>query len=286
MVFEKMVFTSSTAEKIFRTNGKMLINFDLGKSTTKKEVFVEEKSVTINKIKIRKKEFEELKENRLYFIKDLGDGEGKVEPVQLFANETNLFYKLYPTRNWPTLVLSSVLMHRIKNAGPKEDTESKLRTIETIKGNCLDTCCGLGYTAIALANMRKVERVEVFERDKNVLAIAKYNPYSEDLFENKKILLHNESVFEGVKRLEGESFDRIIHDPPTVSFAKELYSLEFYEHLFRVLKKGGKLYHYAPHPGKTKGRMDYLGWMKNLTNVGFQKVKYVGKASGISAVKP
>ncbi|HNV01460.1 MAG TPA: methyltransferase [archaeon] len=220
-----------------------------------------------------------LKENTVYTVDN-----GKVLAVELFSNESNLYYKLRPTKDWPTLMLSSVPMHRFITSTPKLDTESKINSIRPIKGKVLDTCCGLGYTAISLAK-NGATSVTCFEKDSFVLDICKYNPYSEELFTNEKITLINESIFEGIKKLEDESFDRIIHDPPTISFAKELYSIEFYLELHRILKKDGKLYHYAPSPGKTKGIEFWKTIVKLLKNAGFRDVDYFKNSSGIVAKK-
>ena len=55
----------------------------------------------------------------------------------------------------PTMVLGGFTMHRIVGecVNPATDTEAKLRALKLFKGaKVLDTCCGLGYTAILAAN--------------------------------------------------------------------------------------------------------------------------------------
>lgn len=259
---------------------KVELSLDLGK--TKQVIDIIEGEVIPKQGREKKFKLEELqrlKENTVYTIH-----EGKVLAVELFSNESNLYYKLRPTKDWPTLMLSSVPMHRFVTSTPKMDTESKINSIRPIKGNVLDTCCGLGYTAISLAK-NGAESVTCFEKDPYVLDICKYNPYSEELFTNEKITLKNKNIFEEIKEMENESFDRIIHDPPTVSFAKELYSIEFYQELFRVLKKGGKLYHYAPSPGKTRGVEFWKSMIKLMKNAGFDNLDYFKNSSGIVAKK-
>jgi uncharacterized protein len=281
----KLVFTKKTSETITRIKEKELINFNLNK--TKEKLLVEKKddNIIIN-LKENKKlifkliEFTNLKENFVYVLED-----NQIKRIEFFGEETNIYYKLLPTKDWPTLTLSSVPMHRFKHITPKMDTSTKIDQIRPVKGKVLDTCLGLGYTAIMSANEKNVTSVDVFERDKNVLRICEYNPYSSELFEKKKILIHNESIYDGIKTLPPKTYDRIIHDPPTPTFAKELYEIEFYNELYRVLKKDGKLYHYAPMPGKTKGKITYPTWIKLLEQAGFKKVKYNEKSSGISAIK-
>ena len=88
---------------------------------------------------------------------------GKLEAtkIQLFSTETNRFYKLFPTRGAPTAEISGIRMHRVKERSPWEDTEDKIAAASP-SGMVLDTCCGLGYTAIASASNKKVERVYTF----------------------------------------------------------------------------------------------------------------------------
>ena len=50
--------------------------------------------------------------------------------------------------------------------------------------------------------------------------------------------------------LPGGSVDAILHDPPRFGIAGELYSQVFYDHLARVLRRKGKLFHYTGTPNK------------------------------------
>jgi predicted methyltransferase len=139
----------------------------------------------------------------------------------------------------------------------------------------LDICTGLGYTAILAARKKSVKKVVTIEKDENVLKIARQNEFSKELFENPKIELIVGDAFEEIK----------IHDPPRISLAPELYSLKFYSQLFRVLKKGGKLFHYVGRPGKLSGKNFMKGIVKRLLLSGFKKVVKVKEAMGIVAKK-
>ena len=110
-----------------------------------------------------------------------------------------------------------------------------------------------------------------------VLAISneKFNPYSKELFSNEKIEIRQKNIFEEISQFEDSFFDRIIHDPPTFKYSPELYSREFLAELYRVLKKGGILYHYCPCPQKTKEKEH----SKMLTNL--NKNDEVVTSSGI-----
>ena len=47
----------------------------------------------------------------------------------------------------------------------------------------------------------------------------------------------------------------MLHDPPRFALAGELYSLSFYTELARVLRRGGRLFHYTGAPNsRSRGR--------------------------------
>ena len=79
-------------------------------------------------------------------------------------------------------------------------------------------------------------------------------------------------------------FDAVIHDPPRLSLASELYSLDFYKQLSRVMKKDGKLYHYTGSPGSRNRKINLAGNAgKRLKIAGFKNIE---KAHyGLKAVK-
>ena len=51
------------------------------------------------------------------------------------------------------------------------------------------------------------------------------------------------------------SVDALLHDPPRFGIAGELYSQAFYDQLARVVRRGGRLFHYTGTPNAlTSGR--------------------------------
>ncbi|MBI4440424.1 methyltransferase domain-containing protein [Candidatus Woesearchaeota archaeon] len=269
------VITKVSADRIIGS-GNVGVSLDLGITVSKINVSGNIAHIRDQKIPIS--DLKNLKEKMCYAVED-----NKVKQIAFFSDETNLYYKLLPTKDWPTITLSSTPMHRFTFISPKEDTELKIREILPAKGRVLDTCCGLGYTAIMSAE--HADEVHTFERDENVLRIASYNPHSQELFSSKKIHLHRESISSAIARLSDSYFDCIIHDPPTFKYAPELYSSEFHRELFRVLKKGGVLYHYCPSPQRTKGRTMYPRLIRQLRNSGFRNAEFHESSSGIRAVK-
>lgn len=270
------VITKQTADMIAAAKDEVTVSLDLGQTRT--AVRIHQNVVEVDGKKIPKDLFKNLKEHFLYALED-----NQVKRIAFFAEDTQIYYKLVPTKDWPTFTLSSTPMHRSTHLSPKEDTKRKIQLISPIKGNVLDTCCGSGYTAIMAA--KYASEVHTFEKDDHVLRLAEYNPYSQELFTNKKINLHKQDITEGIEQFKNNTFDRVIHDPPTFKRAPELYHPRFYAELWRVLKPNGILYHYAPLPDKTKGRQFYLLILKKLKKAGFRDVQYNEGASGIKATK-
>ena len=192
--------------------------------------------------------------------------------IQMFSEQTNKFYKLVPTKDAPTLEISGIRMHVTKEMTPMQDTKKKVESISPIKGVVLDTCMGLGYTAIEAS--KTADFVISCEKDENIMEIARINPWSKKLFNNESIRILKTSIFDEIKFFKNEMFDAIIHDPPRLSLATELYSSEFYKQLFRVLKKNGKIYHYTGAPGSKFRKINLARNVdKRLKTAGFKNIK-------------
>jgi uncharacterized protein len=209
-----------------------------------------------------------------------------IEKVTWFSEATNKVYTLRATSGWPALEISGVLMHRIKDTDPRADAESKIAAIAPVRGHVLETCCGLGYSAIHAA--RTAARVTVFEIDPDVLRMARLNPYSAPLFEDTdRIEVRNQDIAEAIQHLPDNSFDAALHDPPTLAHAGDLYSDTFYRHLLRVLRPRARLFHYTGDPGSRTRRQDLPGRVaQRLADIGFTNVRREPEALGVSARKP
>ena len=76
-----------------------------------------------------------------------------------------------------------------------------------------------------------------------------------------------------------------MHDPPAFGLAGELYSLEFYARALRVLRQGGRMFHYIGAPRSDSGARVTKGVVRRLRDAGFVKVAPVPRAFGVVAVK-
>ena len=203
--------------------------------------------------------------------------------TQRFSDVRNMVYVLMPTQRAPTVLVSGIQMHRVKDIDPWQDTLEKIGTVSPVQGRVLDTCTGLGYTAIAAA--KTAREVITIELDPDMLEIARLNPRSRPLFEHGKIRQIVGDSYEEVEDFEEESFARIIHDPPMLTRAGELYSGAFYERLYRILQERGRLYHYVGDPESRSGRNTIRGVIRRLRDAGFDRVDTRARAFGVAAYK-
>ena len=209
---------------------------------------------------------------------------GAATKIQQFSEDTGRVYTLYPTAGAPTMLVSGIPMHRIKGIDPIEDTRRKVRTIAALTGRVLDTATGLGYTAIEAVRLGGASVLSI-EVDPAATEIARANPWSRDLFDDARIERRIGDSFEVVAELPDASFEAVIHDPPQFSLAGELYSLEFYRQLHRVLVPGGKLFHYIGDPESKMSGNVTRGVLRRLEEAGFRGVKRRPEAFGVTTVR-
>lgn len=209
--------------------------------------------------------------------------DGTAWPVGVYSETTGWYRSLIRTGGTPTTLVGGFTMHRIKGSDPMDDTREKIRAIRPVSGRVLDTATGLGYTAIEAA--RTADHVLTVELDPAAIEIIRYNPWSHDALTRDNITIVIADVYELIKSLEAGSFDRIIHDPPTLSLAGELYSEAFYRELYRVLARRGRLFHYIGDPESRSGRRTTDGVIRRLQDAGFERVRRSPKAFGVVAYR-
>src|SRR5690606_32145243 len=130
----------------------------------------------------------------------------------------------------------------------------------------------LGYFA-ACCLEASVTHVHSFEKSEEVLWLRTLNPWSPNPQapgSADRFTLAAGDVAVEIQQLPTAGFDAILHDPPRFGIAGELYSQVFYDQLARVLRRGGKLFHYTGMPNRlTSGRDVPAEVVKRLQKAGF-----------------
>ncbi len=206
---------------------------------------------------------------------------GELYKLALFDRH---FYKLRLYNRIPILEIDGLRMQLVRDFKTpldySKEVVSRLRIGSS--DHVLDTCTGLGYTAIAAAKSAK--RVITCEVSVAVFQLAKWNPYSSDLF-SKNIETRQGDATSLVTGFEDKTFDVVIHDPPRFTHAPQLYSSQFYRELHRIAKKGARLFHYVGSVGKEKGRSIEKETARRLEVVGFKNIQYVPRFQGLFFAK-
>jgi len=187
------------------------------------------------------------------------------EPVARFG--TSLL-KLVPT-DWgpPTFEIDGVKMLPTKQVSPHDDARRKVALIEPAGKRVLDTCAGLGYFA-AWCLEGGASQVTSYEINLDVLWLRTLNPWSPADGPGLNVIAADVSA--AIRGLADAAFDAILHDPPRFGLAGELYSQAFYDELARVLRPGGRLFHYTGTPNRlTSGRDVPHGVARRLRLAGF-----------------
>jgi len=218
------------------------------------------------------------KDNVCFFVKD-----NTAHPIRGFSEILGRAYSLMPSSEAPILVAAGFPMHRFKNITPQKAALAMVEPIMPIRGKVLDTATGLGYTAIIAS--KKALEVTTIELCPIAQEIARLNPWSQTLFNNPKISQIIGDSFEEIAKFGDNAFDAVIHDPPTMALAGDLYSGEFYRQAYRVLQKRGRMFHYIGDPNSASGAKVTRGVVKRLHDAGFTKVISFVNAFGVVAYK-
>lgn len=201
-------------------------------------------------------------------------------PVEVRADG---YYKLVPTETAPTLEINGIKMHRSKQMDPL--TDARIKTNLVVKPNdlVLDTCGGLGYSAL-FALKAGAQKVVSVEKSRPVLQIRSQNPW---LPADDRIQLVQADVTRYIRDLDDLTFDAVIHDPPRFTSATGgLYGKEFYDQLFRVMKPVSRLFHYTGNPQKIKHPDRFVqNTLKRLEQAGFKQLSFNDQVQGIHGLK-
>ncbi|ULU25799.1 class I SAM-dependent methyltransferase [Dyella terrae] len=182
--------------------------------------------------------------------------------------------KLVPTE-WgaPTFEIDGIKMLPTSKESPVDDARRKVALVEPRGKVVLDTCGGLGYFA-ACCLEAGVARIQSFEKNPDVLWLRTLNPWSPDPdapSSGGRLQLTHADVSQAIMQIADASVDALLHDPPRFGIAGELYAQAFYDQLARVLRRGGRMFHYTGSPNKLTSDRDVPREVeKRLEKAGFK----------------
>jgi predicted methyltransferase len=179
--------------------------------------------------------------------------------LRFVGEDTGMIYELVETAGRPMLKVSATPFH-------KWDFIKRIEQ-DKPKGDILDAGTGLGYTAIAASATAK--HVDTVEMDRNVLRMQELNPWSRQLAKSN-ITKYHEDIVEVAAKTK-KKYDCIILDGGTPRSSGHFFSLENYKNMRRILR--GKLYHYLPDKGVTKGRDFPAEVIARLRRAGFRRIE-------------
>jgi predicted methyltransferase len=200
------------------------------------------------------------------------------EPAARYAGS---LIKLVPTE-WgpPTFEIDGIKMLPTAHVSPYTDAERKVRLVRPRGKVVLDTCGGLGYFAAWCVELQAAQ-VLSFEKNAAVQWLRTLNPWSPA--DGGALTLTHGDITAQVVALPDRSVDAILHDPPRFGIAGELYSQAFYDQLARVIRRGGRLFHYTGTPNRlTSQRNVPLEVTRRLQDAGFSPQR---EGDGVLAVR-
>jgi uncharacterized protein len=222
-----------------------------------------------------------------------------LDVFQPAARYTNSLIKLVPTE-WgpPTFEIDGIKMLPTAQVSPYADAERKVGFIRPRGKVILDTCGGLGYFA-SWCLQGQAARVQSYEKNPDVIWLRGLNPWSPPAVSvvasavpsaggdataaSGGLTLLSADIAVEIATLPDQAFDAVLHDPPRFGIAGELYSQVFYDHLARVLRPRGVLFHYTGTPNKLTSGRDVPNEVANrLRKSGFTTEL---KGDGILAVR-
>lgn len=272
-------FTRFIVREIASKKGCFETTLDIGVSTT--TLCFDNGRIRIGSFDLDIRDVDPSEEDRVVILEENGD-------IYEVVRRAKGFYKLKAISccDPPTLEINGIHMHRLKDTTPIIDSKTKVKSAGVKKGDVvLDTCLGLGYTAI-LSLEKGAKEVYSFEIDENVIWVTERNPWSRRLG-SPNIVVYKEDVVKGVTMFPNDFFDKIIHDPPRFSGTTgDLYSLAFYRELYRILKPGGILFHYTGEPRRHGTPSILKGIKERLSQAGFRVLRYDSRAEGFVCYKP
>ena len=215
--------------------------------------------------------------NKIFVFQD-----NALSPLEIRSHS---YYKLAPTKTAPILEIDGIKMHRSKEIDPLTDAKEKTRRVVSKGDFVLDTCGGLGYSAL-FAVTAGAKKVISTEKSSDVIQLRNLNPWLQKTDESQIMFIHAD-ITQYIDGLEDHLFNSVIHDPPRFTSATgDLYGKAFYDALYRVMAPHSKLFHYTGSPKKIKtGDRFVVNTVKRLETSGFTSVVFKDDLQGLFAKK-
>lgn len=289
----KIIISHKDRVQSSSSSSSVQITTSIDLSKTKQDVTINADGLSLdNKLLATWDELENIANDKKQGCYSLFDDGSKPYRISTLSATTGTPCALLPplkNGGAPSINLGGFTMHRIAgdNMNPTVDTLAKISSVPMFAGaKVLDTCCGLGYTAISAAEkVGSKGHVTTIEYDEASIEMCAHNPWSQKLFDGSLNIdiLHGDAC-KLIQNFPTASFHAIIHDPPARALCKsDLYGLQFYSELQRVLKPGGLIYHYIGNPSSQESGRLYRGIKNRMEEAGFINVAKVERAFGVIA---
>jgi len=187
--------------------------------------------------------------------------DGLFVQIRFTGQKTGQVYELVETAGRPMLKVSATPFH-------KWDFIKRIEQ-DKPKGIVLDAGTGLGYTTIAAAKTAK--QVITVEHDPHVIQVQLLNPWS--ILDAPNIEQVEGDVCLYVRSCKDKEFDCVILDGGTPRSSGHFFSQANYDEMRRILKAGGRLYHYLPDHGVQRGRDFPAEVIARVKKAGFRSIK-------------
>jgi len=198
---------------------------------------------------------------------------------------SDAYYKLVQTDSAPILEINGIKMHRSKDIDPLDDARLKTQLVVRAEDQVLDTCGGLGYSAL-FALKAGARKIISTEKSRDVITLRNLSPWLKTAEDSRLELIHTDITKE-IDRFENNLFDSVIHDPPRFTSATgDLYGKKFYDALFRVMAPHSRLFHYTGCPKKIQTKDNFIkNTIKRLEQSGYKSICFHDNLQGIYAQK-
>lgn len=208
---------------------------------------------------------------------------GALLPIRGLSENSQRIFQLMPTDGAPAMLVAGFTMHRFRDVDPYEGAARMVRALSPLRGRLLDTATGLGYAALEASKFAR--EVVTIELDSMAQVMLRANPWSRPLLDKPNVSQLIGNSAELITSLANESFAAVLHDPPAVNLAGELYAEAFYAEVHRVLQPGGRFFHYIGDPHSSSGARTTRGVIRRMQSAGFARVTPKADAFGVLAFK-